>query len=160
MVEDRDIAAFGGYDLDAALWNYRAMPDPWSEHLNGVVDGDTLDLLVDLGMHTQERLRIRLEGVDTAEVYGVEKESDEFEQGMRHSRYVESWIGDAVNDYDGNWPLFISTRQDETGKYGRLMATVVRRADASVLNGELIAEWPDVDRGYSEQSTTNGSDTE
>jgi micrococcal nuclease len=52
-----------------------------------VVDGDTLDLLVDLGFYTQMKIRVRLLGVDTPEIYGVDKAA-----GVTAKQYVESLV--------------------------------------------------------------------
>ena len=39
--------------------------------LDRVVDGDTLDVVIDLGFYIRIKERIRLEGMDTPEIYGV-----------------------------------------------------------------------------------------
>ena len=39
--------------------------------LDRVVDGDTFDVLIDLGFYIRIKERIRLEEVDTPEIYGV-----------------------------------------------------------------------------------------
>ena len=47
---------------------------------NGVVDGDTLDLSIDLGFGvilTGDEARVRLRNIDTAEIFGTAKDSEE-----------------------------------------------------------------------------------
>ena len=42
-----------------------------------VVDGDTVDVLIDLGLNVFTKERIRLFGINTPETYGVKKGSAE-----------------------------------------------------------------------------------
>ena len=51
--------------------------------LDRVVDGDTLDVVIDLGFYIKIKERIRLEGVDTPEIYGVPQDSEEYRRGLR-----------------------------------------------------------------------------
>lgn len=118
------------------MWEYQAQ-------LGKVIDGDTVDLIVDCGFYTRRRTRIRLTGVDTAEIYGVSKESDEYEEGMRHRNFVEEWFSDGFVEYDGDWPFIVATGNQ--GKYGRWLGTIERKCDAKVLNEELIVEYPSVE---------------
>ena len=57
--------------------------------LDRVVDGDTLDVLIDLGFYIKIKERIRLEGMDTPEIYGVPQDSEEYRRGMEAKEYVE-----------------------------------------------------------------------
>lgn len=109
-----------------------------------VVDGDTIDLLVDLGFYTQRQIRVRLAGVDTAEIYGVKKDSEEYDEGVAHMEFTREWFSEGVAEHDGDWPFVVRT-EPPTGKYGRWIATVERKADASVLNEALVVEYPAVE---------------
>jgi len=104
-------------------WKYRAQ-------LLEVVDGDTMDLNLDLGFKTYKRVRIRLNGVDTAEIYGSEKGSDEYGLGMEQKRFVE----DALDvDSDKEWPLrFVSTEED--GKFGRWIGDIQITEDETLIS--------------------------
>lgn len=115
-------------------WLYRAQ----TEH---VVDGDTIDVRVDMGFSTERIIRIRLAGVDTAEIYGVSKDSDEYQRGKRHATYVSEFIEQARAEWDGEWPILLSTEKDTTGKYGRYLGRLVRRSDSAVLNQQLREEF-------------------
>ncbi|MGW8178181.1 MAG: thermonuclease family protein, partial [bacterium] len=53
-----------------------------------VVDGDTLDLDMDLGLHQHSHERVRLFGLDTPETYGVKKDSEEYQAGMKAKERV------------------------------------------------------------------------
>ena len=50
-------------------WTFRARPFT-------VVDGDTVDLEVDLGFRARKTIQARLSGTDTAETYGVSTENE------------------------------------------------------------------------------------
>lgn len=128
--------------LTKAFWTYRAMPDPWSNHHLGVVDGDTVDLLVDQGFRDYSRIRVRLDGIDTAELYGTADGSPEHELAEDQAAHVAAWLADAAAAATGPWPLVVQTYRDATGKYGRLLAAVVRRSDDSNLTTSLVDEWP------------------
>lgn len=117
------------------LWQYRAT-------VERVVDGDTLDLKIDLGFGVTlsgDEARVRLLNIDTAEIFGSRDESEEYAAGQRHKAFVEEWVAQAD---DEEWPVFIETRKDdERGKYGRWLAVIVRRKDGATLNDDLIDEF-------------------
>ena len=73
--------------------------------LERVVDGDTVDIVIDLGFSTFRKERIRLYGVDAPEIKTPE------------GRYVKSVLIDRLNE-DG---LKIRTVKDRRDKYGRYL---------------------------------------
>jgi len=79
--------------------------------LNRVVDGDTLDVVIDLGFYIKIKERIRLEGVDTPEVYGVPQDSEEYRMGLEAKEYVERRLAENGNQ------MIIETRK--MGKWRR-----------------------------------------
>lgn len=111
-----------------------------------VVDGDTIDLTFDLGFRNFSEQRVRLADVDTAEIYGTEKSSDEYERGMDQMGFVEQWFNDRnawTNDVtSGEWPVDVTTEK-ATGKYGRWIA-YIEGPDGDVLNDDLIEAYPEV----------------
>ncbi|WP_336364727.1 thermonuclease family protein [Halalkalicoccus salilacus] len=117
------------------LWQYRA-------DVERVVDGDTLDLSIDLGFGvrlTGDEARVRLRDVDTAEIFGTAKDNDEYDKGQQHKEFVEEWIAEGA---DEEWPFFVETRKDdERGKYGRWLAIIIRRTDGANLNEDLVEEF-------------------
>lgn len=123
----------------ADLWTYQARLD---ETRTGVVDGDTLDLTVDVGFRASRRVRVRLQGVDTAEIYGVRKDSDEYQLGLEHKQFVADWLADADAAHDGHWPLIVSTHKT-TGKYGRWRGEVVRKDTGEELAAALYEAFGD-----------------
>ncbi len=60
-----------------------------------VVDGDTFDLHLDLGLRQYGHYRIRLRDVDAPEVYG----SRASEEGRMAKEFVERWFASAVNPW-------------------------------------------------------------
>jgi len=105
-----------------------------------VVDGDTIDVRVDLGFRIHREIRLRLIGIDTHETYGVERDSEEYRRGIEETEFVESWI-ESGHVGDREWPFIIRT--EKTGKYGRYLAEIERKADGGSLNEDLLAEFGD-----------------
>jgi micrococcal nuclease len=96
-----------------------------------VVDGDTIDLNIDLGFKIITNQRIRLAGIDTPEIYSVKKNSEEYIRGMEAKQFVEDRM--ATN----NNQVIIETDK-LIGKYGRYIGTI-RVADKEItLNDELV----------------------
>jgi micrococcal nuclease len=65
-----------------------------------VIDGDTQDVVVDLGFHIQRRIRLRLLGVDTHETYGVDHDSEEYRRGKRETEFVAEWLDEAATQHE------------------------------------------------------------
>lgn len=123
------------------LWRYRAK-------ITRVVDGDTLDATLDLGFGvnlTGNEARVRLAGVDTAEIFGVKKGSAEYRDGQRHRDWVFSWVRDRRAESEYDWPFLVTTdKGDERGKYGRYVGHVRDRESGRVLNDDLVTQFPEV----------------
>jgi micrococcal nuclease len=91
------------------VWSYRARVDR-------IIDGDTIDVVVDLGFRIEHTIRLRLAGVNTPEVRGEERQ-----EGLIAKAFVEEWVESAVVQNE-LWPIRIET--EKTGKYGRWIAVV------------------------------------
>jgi len=76
-----------------------------------VVDGDTIDLLVDLGFRVQLNVRVRLEGINTPEIRGPERQ-----EGLRFKQHVVDWFHRNHNQ--------CYLRTTKTGKYGRWLGKI------------------------------------
>lgn len=106
--------------------------------IDRVVDGDTIDLIIDLGFKITTHQRIRLAEINTPETYNVKRDSEEYKKGMVSKNYVEKRLAENNNE------VIIETDK-LTGKYGRYIGTI-RLSDSEVsLNRELVdeglAEW-------------------
>lgn len=110
-----------------------------------VVDGDTLDLVVDMGFQTRRTIRVRLGGLDTGEIYGVSQDSVEYAVGREHADFVESWVrARRLDESDASWSFVVTTAR-QTGKYGRYVALLWAKNSGRVLNADIVAEYPDVE---------------
>jgi len=106
-----------------SLYTYKA-------RLDRVVDGDTVDLVIDLGFDIHHRVRCRLFGIDTPEVRT--KDLHEKELGMAAKAYVIDW-------FDLNKECYVETIKDRTGKYGRLLAKIYADETMQIsLNEQLV----------------------
>jgi micrococcal nuclease len=119
------------FEAPTDIWTYRARPDYWSRHDLGVLDGDTYDVILDLGFEVQVPRRIRALHIDTAETFGVRRGSEEWERGMEQTEFVRDWVHDAISyaeaaDADGasrKWPILLRT-EHESGGFGRWLGEV------------------------------------
>lgn len=84
--------------------------------VTNVVDGDTLDLKLNLGFNITYKVRVRLKGIDTPEIFRP-KTPMEKEQGKKARDFViDRLLGKEVT---------LITFKDKTGKYGRYLADIV-----------------------------------
>lgn len=112
-MSDRDLLI----DFSEHPWSYDDARDAGLVRAWGLraVDGDTVDLVADPGFRLRPQIRVRLRGVDTPEIYGVTKGSDEYEAGMKAKRRVADLV-------EGR-PVLVHSGED-TGKYGRWISAV------------------------------------
>ena len=96
-----------------------------------VVDGDTFDVVIDLGFKITTNQRIRMSGINTPETYNVKKDSEEYQKGMASKMYMEQRL--AANNYE----IELETEKT-TEKYGRYLGTVKLADSAVTLNDELV----------------------
>lgn len=93
-----------------------------------VVDGDTYELDVDLGLHCHRVEKCRLYGADTPEVYG----KNACDAGREASEFVKELFAKQVE------VLVIRTYKDKVGKYGRYLVDVKLQAD---IEGNPMTKW-------------------
>ncbi|NQU51782.1 MAG: thermonuclease family protein [Bacteroidetes bacterium] len=96
-----------------------------------VVDGDTIDVVIDLGFKITTNQRIRLQGINAPETYNVKKDSEEYKKGMVAKQYVIQ----RVEDNDGE--AVVQTDKD-VGKYGRYIGIIWLADSTTSLNDELV----------------------
>uniref|UniRef100_UPI00321804D6 thermonuclease family protein n=1 Tax=uncultured Draconibacterium sp. TaxID=1573823 RepID=UPI00321804D6 len=106
--------------------------------ISRVVDGDTMDIDIDLGFKITTHQRIRLQGINTPETYNVKKDSEEYKKGTLAKEFVIQRITTNNNE------AIIETEKD-TGKYGRYIATVWLADNPVSLNQELV------DKGFAQK---------
>lgn len=91
-----------------------------------VVDGDTLDLAIDLGFSTWIYRRVRILGVNCPETKGESKEA-----GKRAKEFARRWCALA------GCAVTVRTHLDKTDSFGRVLAEIWNGSQS--LGRELIA---------------------
>ena len=104
------------------MYEYRIVGTP------KVIDGDTLDVVFDLGFRIQTWERCRLQGIDAPE----SRTSDlrEKRYGMLAKQFVEDWLKSQTK-------LWGRTTKDD--KYGRMLVEVYADNSPISLNETLIS---------------------
>jgi len=104
--------------------------------IDKVVDGDTIDVTIDLGFDLYKKERVRVAGVDTPEKRT--RNLEEKALGLDATAWIKDKLEGAVN---GDDDLIIRTELDGgVGKYGRLLGWLYI-GDATVsLNEKMIDE--------------------
>lgn len=95
-----------------------------------VVDGDTIDVDIDLGFDISLTKRVRLAGIDTPE----SRTSDKFEKtlGLESKEYLKKNIQDAKS-------IVIKTElPDSTEKYGRILGWIYIDGSEKSINETMI----------------------
>ena len=113
-----------------SCYNFRVI------EINRVVDGDTIDVTIDLGFDLYKKERVRVAGVDTPE----KRTRDEEEKalGLDATYWMKEQLEGAI---DGEDDLVIRTELvGGMGKYGRLLGWLYI-GDAEIsLNEQMIEE--------------------
>ena len=99
----------------------------YNAKLDRVVDGDTVDALVDLGFNTWKKVRIRMHGMNAPE--SRTRDLEEKKLGLAAKARLVEMLG------NGEFTL----QSHGVGKYGRCLGEIFRESDIS-LNRQLINE--------------------
>ena len=109
--------------------------------INRVVDGDTIDVTLDLGFSLTKKERVRIAGVDTPEKRTRDKEEKTL--GIDATNWMKQKLTDTIK---GDEELVIRTElKGGVGKYGRLLGWLYVGDDEFSLNEQMITEgyaWP------------------
>ena len=98
--------------------------------VEAVVDGDTIDVLIDLGFDILFASRVRLAGIDTPE--SRTKDLAEKALGLEAKEYLKKALKDAKS-------VVIKTeKMDSSEKYGRILGWVYINGDTVSLNDMRI----------------------
>jgi micrococcal nuclease len=98
--------------------------------VENVVDGDTIDVLIDLGFDILFSSRVRLAGIDTPE----SRTSDKAEKvlGLESKEYLKKFLKDAKS-------VVIKTeKMDSSEKYGRILGWIYVNEDTVSVNDHMI----------------------
>ena len=101
----------------------------------GVVDGDTVDLMVDLGFSVHHKIRVRLYGINTPE--SRTKDAAEKQMGLKAKEFTKDWL-------HNHETVFIKTIVDKNEKYGRVLAELYSSGDiesptTACLNKDIVS---------------------
>ncbi len=92
-----------------------------------IVDGDTVDALIDIGFSVWVQKRIRLYGINTPE--SRTRDLVEKKAGLAAKEQLKSWIEENDNK--------IRIKSHGVGKYGRCLGEIYTEGDES-LNKQLV----------------------
>jgi micrococcal nuclease len=108
----------------------KIMYEYYVRKVENVVDGDTIDVLIDLGFDILFQSRVRLAGIDTPE--SRTKDLKEKALGLESKEYLKKHIKDAKS-------VVIKTeKMDSSEKYGRILGWVYINGDTVSLNDMMI----------------------
>ena len=93
-----------------------------------IVDGDTVDVLLDLGFDIHKKERVRLSGIDAPESKTTDENEKKF--GLEAKEYVAAW-------FVANPKSKIRTTKDD--KYGRILGEFFS-AEGQKLNHSIIKD--------------------
>lgn len=120
------------------MYEYKAIVDR-------VVDGDTIDVTIDLGFKTWKKVRVRMEGINTPE--SRTRDLEEKKLGLAAKARLQEILGHNNNE--------CVLKVSGVGKFGRALSTVFVES-LSPLNGEDGVTLIDVNK----QLITEGYATE
>ena len=101
-----------------------------------VVDGDTIDVVIDLGFDLAKTERVRIAGVDTPEKRTRDKEEKEL--GLDATNWLKEKLNETIK---GDQELTIRTELvGGTGKYGRLLGWLYVGDSELSLNKQMIEQ--------------------
>jgi micrococcal nuclease len=95
-----------------------------------VVDGDTIDVVIDLGFDIMFSSRVRLAGIDTPESRTTDKVEKAL--GLESKEYLKKNLKDAK-------PIVIKTeKMNSSEKYGRILGWLYINGDIESVNDKMI----------------------
>ena len=101
-----------------------------------VLDGDTIDVLIDLGFDLYKKERVRIAGVDTPEKRT--RDLEEKELGIHATNWMKDKLTETIK---GDEELTIRTElKGGVGKYGRLLGWLYVGDSNVSLNEQMITE--------------------
>jgi len=113
-----------------SCYNFRVI------EVNRVVDGDTIDVTIDLGFDLYKKERVRVAGVDTPEKRT--RDLEEKELGIEATNWLKEKLDGAIS---GDDDLVIRTELvGGMGKYGRLLGWLYIGDSELSLNELMIEE--------------------
>ena len=108
----------------------KIMYEYYVRKVENVVDGDTIDVLIDLGFDILFASRVRLAGIDTPE----SRTSDKAEKvlGLEAKEYLKKQLKDAKS------VVIRTEKMDSSEKYGRILGWVYINGESESVNNKMI----------------------
>jgi micrococcal nuclease len=100
------------------------------KEVKNVVDGDTIDVIIDLGFDILFSSRVRLAGIDTPESRTTDKAEKAL--GLEAKEYLKKHIKDAKS------VVIRTEKMDSSEKYGRILGWVYVNGESESLNNKMI----------------------
>ena len=94
-----------------------------------VVDGDTVDLEIDLGFSLTKKERCRIAGIDTPECRTRNKEEKQYGQAAK--LYMTGLLKNAKE---------LKVRTEKDGKYGRMLGWIYADDNELSLNEQMVVD--------------------
>jgi micrococcal nuclease len=100
------------------------------KEVKNVVDGDTIDVVIDLGFDILFASRVRLAGIDTPESRTTDKAEKAL--GIEAKEYLKKCLKDAKS------VVIRTEKMDSSEKYGRILGWVYVNGESESLNNKMI----------------------
>jgi micrococcal nuclease len=105
--------------------------------IDKVLDGDTIDVTIDLGFDLYKKERVRIAGVDTPEKRT--RDLEEKALGIDATNWLKKKLEDTIAG-EGDELSIRTELVGGTGKYGRLLGWLYINEDVISLNEQMITE--------------------
>ena len=106
------------------------MYEYYVREVKNVVDGDTIDVIIDLGFDILFSSRVRLAGIDTPESRTTDKAEKAL--GLEAKEYLKKQLKDAKS------VVIRTEKMDSSEKYGRILGWVYVNGDSESINNKMI----------------------
>ena len=100
------------------------------EEVKNVVDGDTIDVVIDLGFDILFASRVRLAGIDTPESRTTDKAEKAL--GLEAKEYLKKQLKDAKS------VVIRTEKMNSSEKYGRILGWVYVNGESESVNNKMI----------------------
>ncbi len=100
------------------------------EEVKTVVDGDTIDVVIDLGFDILFASRVRLAGIDTPESRTTDKAEKAL--GLEAKEYLKKQLKDAKS------VVIRTEKMNSSEKYGRILGWVYVNGESESVNNKMI----------------------
>ena len=100
------------------------------DEVKTVVDGDTIDVVIDLGFDILFASRVRLAGIDTPESRTTDKAEKAL--GLEAKEYLKKQLKDAKS------VVIRTEKMNSSEKYGRILGWVYVNGESESVNNKMI----------------------